>query len=741
MLSRLLLFGCIALPTATAFPQRPPDRSMVAAWEARVDSISAEKELHPLLDSATSKAATKGQWELGFLRRGIVSRRLGQLTQNRRYFDEALEDFWAVAGEHRDWPQAWYGLGSTKLAMARQQLLPYPEEHQPEGSTYEEEGGVALARALEADSTFAPAKRALAGAAGPAESNSPGAVLALARLRREAADLDSTLALLGEYLRIGGDSGIGYLEMARTLFEAGKTTPATRAYYAAVERLGSAEAREALADDLAWLMDSSEVAAFRRLPADSLGRWVQAFWERRDVRDVRHPGERLIEHYRRLAYAERNFARVSKRLRHTPGQRYESHQTRLDDRAVIYIRHGPPDQRASFGSPFASAEAVAPQTVYGEDGLPGPRPDDATAQVPPNLSWKYVRPDGNLIFHFAAGFGDDFKLIESLLDVFSLDSVIALQMSAHPARGSSQLPAFDRARFTQALIQSRAQLDPVYTRLANRTTIQGSTNLQRERATGQHSLAVGTTTDGYRHRFPLTFQPIVQGYGVSRKGTGRVLVVLGVEQEAGEIAGERYPLSLSLVVASGDDRLVAQVDTVVWLRTRSATGGKRHSEGFLELPAPPGQHRLRVMLVDSLHQAGWAGQVDGVALPSPRSSGLVLSDLILGAPDGLVWPGPDGPVSLNSSGVFDRRAPVALYYSISGLVAASTYRTTIEIGPDRPGSTRRIASQFPMVARDVRQAEQRRVTLQGLKSGAYVLTVTVTGPGGSASRNRSFRVK
>jgi len=733
--SRVLLLICSASSASIALAQSPAQRDAVLEWEARVDRVSTVEALQPLLDSAISASKAKAEWQIGFLHRALVRRRLGQLTGNRRHFDEALEDFWTVVSEHRDWPWGWYGLGSTKLAMAAQRLVPYTDEHQPAGSSYAEEAGVALDRALEVEPAFTPARKALAKARGGTDPAGSGAVLALARLRKEAGDLDSAAVLLHEYLRAGGDSGAAFVELARVHFEAGDAEDGARAYWAGVARARSEEAKSRLRDDLAWVSDSADLRAFDVLPLRVLPGWVEAFWERRDVQDVRRPGERLAEHYRRLAFAERHFARVREGPRYNPGQRYAGHQTRLDDRAVIYVRHGEPDEVATFASPFSTAEEVAAQVVYGEDGVPGPRIGDETAQPPPNLSWKYRRAEGSLIVHFVSHFGSDYRLIESLLDVFSVDTVIQLQMSG----GAGTLPAFDPARFARALVQSRADLDPVYTRLANATSIQGSTSLPQERAAGQRSLEVGTTTDSYRHEFPATFEPVIQAYGISRGGRGRILVVVGAERRKTDITP--YPMSVRLVVSSEDDRRVAQADTNALLGGYEVAGRKRYLAGYLELPAPPGRHRLRVMLVDSALQVGATDLVDGVTLAPPRAAGLVLSDLILGVPGGLVWQGPDGPVPLNPYGTFRRRTPAALYYSVGGLTADSTYRTSIEIRSERRGTTRRIASDFPMIARSERQAEQREVALQGLRGGAYVLSVTVTGPGGSVTSSRPFRVE
>src|SRR2546428_13563488 len=77
-------------------------------------------------------------------------------------------------------------------------------------------------------------------------------------------------------------------------------------------------------------------------------------------------------------------------------ERYRSDQAEFDDRGIIYLRHGPPDKRASY------------QRVLD--------------RIEPNETWLYRRPppEGDLIFHFVArGAVQDFKLVESLADALT----------------------------------------------------------------------------------------------------------------------------------------------------------------------------------------------------------------------------------------------------------------------------------------------------------------------------------
>src|SRR5207247_8859456 len=98
----------------------------------------------------------------------------------------------------------------------------------------------------------------------------------------------------------------------------------------------------------------------------------------------------LAEHCRRWFYAWREFRLVSRHRHYDITERYRSDQAEFDDRGIIYLRHGPPDKRASY--------------------------QQVLDRIEPNETWLYRRPppEGDLIFHFAArGDRQDCKLVES----------------------------------------------------------------------------------------------------------------------------------------------------------------------------------------------------------------------------------------------------------------------------------------------------------------------------------------
>ncbi len=704
----ILLICQAALITVAAEAQSADQRAELARWEAQLDGLTDQRQLTSLmLAPVDSTRRDKTSRMLAILRRGFVRYRLGTVSGQRHYYDEALEDFWSVILEKYRWPQAWYGLGLTKVAMAGEALLPYTATHQPQGSTYAEEAREALRRALEHDKQFT------------------AAAVALARLEREDA------------IRPARDSAVTLLDRARELFLAGDAKAAAAAYHDAALRASTPESRARFRRDLAWIADSSELEGFDATTLKTLPAWLDAFWERRDVRDVRAPGERIVEHYRRLAYAEAHFTRLGSNTANLHREQLDRKDRTLDDRAVIYIRHGEPNRRASFGSAFGSADQVAPQEhdINGpESRYPTARPPDGQEPVPPNLSWKYQRAGGDLIFHFVAHEGSDYRLIESLLDVFSVDTVVQLQMGRQQTNGEAAGSQFEWARFARPLIASRAGLDPLYARLENSLTIQGSGNLQRERATGQHSIEIGTSTDTDYDVFERALDPSIQAYGVTRGDDGKVLLVIGVA--GARLAGTTA--RVRVVVSTRDDRRLTQVDTLLPITSFGPEGAKA---GVLELPAPGGVHRVRALVTDEARVAAGDATIDSVTVPAAGGA-LTLSDLILGERGGVSWPGPDGEVWLNGKGTFAPGVTAQLFYQAAGLTAGAAYQTRIELrraGDDR--QIRSTTSEFVVVAASARQSERRELSLAGLGKGDYVLHLTLSGPGGSVTRTRALRLR
>src|SRR5450432_3623227 len=93
--------------------------------------------------------------------------------------------------------------------------------------------------------------------------------------------------------------------------------------------------RKWLNEDAAYIVTNEERAAFQRLETDQeREQFIEQFWLRRDPTPGTVANEFKEEHYRRIAYANSNFA-----SRDIPGWK--------TDRGHIYITYGPPDEKES----------------------------------------------------------------------------------------------------------------------------------------------------------------------------------------------------------------------------------------------------------------------------------------------------------------------------------------------------------------------------------------------------------
>src|SRR5579864_3954459 len=95
--------------------------------------------------------------------------------------------------------------------------------------------------------------------------------------------------------------------------------------------------RKWLNEDVAYIITDEERAAFKRLQTDEeREQFIEQFWLRRDPTPDTVENEFKEEHYRRIAYANENFASG------IPGWK--------TDRGRIYITYGPPDEKESHPS-------------------------------------------------------------------------------------------------------------------------------------------------------------------------------------------------------------------------------------------------------------------------------------------------------------------------------------------------------------------------------------------------------
>ena len=736
--------GCLALLAGTTEAQSAAERHDLRSFTDSIAAVdgSAASDLERLVAGGSGWSSRD---PMAMLRRGTVHFRLGELGEGRDQLDRAEAMFdEAVFRAPDDWPWPWYALARAKLALASRDVIARATMHQPAGESYRSAALRALGHALEADPAFAPAATLLAEELLPLGERElsgelqrsvrlaaragagPEPELALGRVFRNLERPDSALAAFRKFVALGGDSGVGLLEAARSLHASGGAADAVRAYLAGADAAG-ARGRRAYRDDIAWIASPAELAAFDSLPGDSVGAWLHRFWESRDARELRGTGERLQEHLRRWNYAYLAFRLppmpawrtrlpregakeerdLPEALRSVPGAGEEisvgadiirlysasilaaahAGNSIVDDRAGLYLRHGEPD-------------AVA-MTI-------------ARPRIPAGLSWKYSTTTGPLIFHFTC---------------------------QNYCRLARMPPSFD------GLID----LDARYERLAMAMVAGRPDALLVERLVRERTsnIATGLATDGFAPRFARQLDPRVQVFGVGdpARGTARAVLVFAIPGEglasaaladgSGAVA---YPLAMRLI-ATNADGIVHRIDTIRTFRAPGPLAAGAYLFGLAELPLGAGRWDVRMLFSQPGTDRGGAAGRLGVAMPATER--LALSDLVLGREgSGLAWRAPDGPVPLNPLDAFAEGATAQVYYEARHLVPGMRYRTTIAVDGVSGDADGRVSLGFEETAAAAGQAFRRSIGLDRLKRGQYRLVITMerVGTGERASSERLINV-
>ncbi len=727
-----------------ALVQAPADR---ATLESLRDSLSQVEDSVSLkrLETATVAVAKQNRDDpLIHLRLGFIAYRLGELTKDKSHYDDAAGEFqWA--GELRpDWPYAWYGQGLSELAVGEASAIAVENLKQMLGKDYLSKAAKAFARATEADPSFASAVVDLANtaltqrirprldvalsavrmaAASPA-GHHPDVQLVRGRVEREAGETDSALAAFRAYVDLAGDSGIGFLEVARTSYLARRPQDGWTAYFTGARVARSPAAVALYRLDLSWIADSAELRAFDALSTPGArAAWLAEFWGKRDAVDARDVGERLAEHYRRWFQARHDFRLVSRHRHYDVTERYRSAQAEFDDRGIIYLRHGEPDRRALF----------------------------VQTDVEPNESWLYRRPAGDLVFHFVARDDvSDYKLVESLVDVLGF------------SRGMRAGTVLDAQ--VADLYASRHNFGAIYTRVAASHRPVG-TELATERAHGRLDILTGTTSDSYTRHFDLPMDIVASEFETGEEtsdtlgGGGQLLhVVFAIPGErlsaapAEAAGGLRYPLLFRLIVADSTGHVVAQHDT---LRVFTARQPLRHPDyltGRIALPVPTGRYVYR-LLVTTLD--GGAGDLvtHDARVDSLDPRRFSVSDVVVGRDgSGLVWHTAAGDtVRLNPLQRFPQGSGVNLYYEIYGLARGAAYHTVVRlereggrslfsaIGRLFGGGRSPVLLEFDAPSDGPVTRVQRGIELRDVAKGSYRLVVTIADPATRTTVTRTER--
>jgi GWxTD domain-containing protein len=678
MRDRRLLGGLLGLLVAgTASAQSPVQRDSIERFRSEVAAIEDSVVLLDMESAMIAVAREDRDNALLHVRLGFLAYRLGEVTERNSHYDNAAGEFEWSSEIEPHWPYAWYGLGLAELAMGESSFIPFENIRQALGKDFLSKAVSAFSRAAAADPAFAVAVvdlaeaamqqkirprvevalQAVREAASTDAAHVPEVQLVRGRVERMAGDADSAVAAFERYLEVGGDTGVAYFEIARSLYFVGRPRQGQEAYFRGAAFSASEFATELYREDLSWVAAEERLEEFDAVPVGEREDWLEAFWWERDAGDLRIPGERLAEHYRRYFYALEHYPLVSRHRRYDVVNPYRNAQQVFDDRGIIYVRHGEPDRVAY---------------------------DDPASPLSPNQSWLYYRPDQILVFHFlAADDVQDYKLVESLADVLGASEALRLQT------GVDSTEPLGRAA---ALFNSRNTLDPVYQRLATFSTNERSRLLTEERRAGERSIRIGTTTDA----FPLRYEALLDGtahpYVVGdTTGSGwQLLLVYSVPGSAliPEISddGATYRLSTRVLVRTPEEEIVVYVDSTSEVSSDHVLDDGEHVTGFLAVPVPLGELTVRVALDQNRRAAGQVLE-DTVEVPDLEAEPVAVSDLIVGREDSeLTWVSGSDTVNLTPSARFPPTVRLQVYYELHGLERGAPYRSRLEVKKEGGGS-------------------------------------------------------
>ncbi len=588
---------------------------------------------------------------------------------------------------------------------------------------------------------------------------SPRSRLALGRLEREAGNADSAAALIGEAMAQGADSGMAMLEMSRALHQAGRPVEGRGLFFAGAERTTTPEAKRRYREELSWVATPAELAAWDSTAVPGRRAWLENFWGERDVREGREPGERLIEHYVRIEFATRNF-RVTvpqvgrQRVRSVamatdldwfappgavssdaaaptaeqvvgsndlavddafsavvgakvPFRVFQVTQDVIDDRGVVWIRHGKPDLKA--------------QTVGGTAGE----------------AWLYRRQgEEPLVLYFAEADFDGSAGASVLIPTPAGGSAEAINQLCGAGLGLCDRLQADAVNAGRGSMGSGAprQRAPSEVRVS-------PDQIRNQRNAGIAQIKRAVTSDAFPRTFEAPLEPIAQIYGLDRASGGAPRLVVafaipgdklsyGTPPEAGGRA--IYPVRVRLLSINQATGERLELDSLRHFAATAPLKGGQFLTGVAELRVPSGRYTTTLLLTQ---EEGKGAMARLAAVEAPGRPGLAVSDVVLGREgSGVWWNSGSSRVPMNPLNAYAKGASADLYYQVSGLRSGQSYNTRLDFIPAGDKEEKpKLTLSFSTTADGPRAEVLRSVGLENLDPGSYRLRVSLRGGGEETS--------
>lgn len=698
-------------PAAPLGAQQGPVREALDRLAVELAAESSPRDLKIRIDELRDSSDDPDREALRRIQRGLMLLRVAELGGDLL---PPAGEFARATNLRADWVYGWYGWGRAKQLRGNWLAGERLNLGQRVGFGSYEEAAQHYVRALEVEPDFVPALRELSVTITQIKDTARLHGLLLPALRRTTTAANDTTVLLSRiaaerthgdprqaldaayrYLLATDPSARGYRELAWAGFLA--SDPAAEGFYYEGAALDDPVGVAAYREDLALIADDSALARFDLARGPERVEFLRRFWLERDRAALRPEGERLVEHYRRIAEAERRFGLEVNRRYYHGWDSYRSGSLRFDDRGIVYIRHGEPDDTVS----------------------------SVTFGLPPNLTWRYAQADGDLLLHFAANPGTyDYGTGGDLHDYRLVPSLWAIMIL--PGGGSAQ-PALE------LLLESRCPIYEPYCKYNGWGRFGRAEITRAEQEAVAMSTAIATESDGHELRLARRLIGDAALFAVGSEG-GRPMVhavwrLLMLRPPGIDSTLDiRTSARVRFAIFDSTGQSVGWVDTTVALAAR-ATSDTVIVPGRVAVTVPPGSWRYRLAIItdDSTGRVFPTGSV----APKPADGRrLVLSDLVLGRRDVSVpWAATGADTAWFTPGERWQQGDVLeVYHEIYGLAHDEPYHARLVVRRGRRvvltlGWEGRAAAGVTRVA--------RTLDFASLRPGDYRLEIEITSASGA----------
>ncbi|HLB89978.1 MAG TPA: GWxTD domain-containing protein, partial [Terriglobales bacterium] len=499
--------------------------------------------------------------------------------------------------------------------------------------------------------------------------------------------------------------------------------------------------RKWLEEEVVYIITKEEKDVFLRLTQDEdRDKFIQRFWDIRNLLPGSPSNEYREGHYRRLAYTDQHFGNEA-------GLGWRT------DRGRVYITLGPPEQKAvyyGFGN-------LRPMEIWFYSGT--------SPALPPFF---YV------VFYQRENIGD-YRLYSPYFDGPNklVTSIRGTNNRVSALKIIEQAAGSEVARTTLSLIPD----EPVDMQGAT-SSLQSDVLLSTIRNLANHPLARADLDRRRQLLENVTARLILEGQTLDvlavplrdSQGETRCHYVVRLRRPQDLTVGQTndgryyYSVEARVRVLGSDNKLIFVQEKSVsqsfdQSRLKQVQDKVFGYEGWL--PLPPGKYKLDFLLTDWLRKAGYHAEKD-VVIPKLTSGGMLISGVVPFSDAEMVDPARSDLLPFTMAGVkftpllgqqlnLSPQQSLNVVYQIWAVPrdphAYEGQKLNVEYAfgrPASPGDTKAVQGQIGKEQFDATGSlvNGKKISLEGLPPGNYLLTVTLTEPGSPqrAHGTLNFRV-